>query len=158
VSPALYQAIIYEENSHQFPPFGGEREIEDLCPQCVKNGIGVMQVSSRTSGFSNKALLNDATNVSAGGAILQSIQTKYGTNPAVVGAYYNSGTYGPALQQSANYGQRVNSYATGNLSTTFGDTMVRGGVGATTGSLSSVLSSLSAALVTLSGVLRSMPK
>src|SRR5262249_3324368 len=73
VSPSVYQAIMYEENAHQFPPFGGERAIESLCPKCVGYGIGVMQVASKTSGLSNRALLNDATNVNAGGAILQGI-------------------------------------------------------------------------------------
>src|SRR5262249_46789507 len=40
VSPSVYQAIMYEENAHQVPPFGGERAIEDMCPSCVGGGIG----------------------------------------------------------------------------------------------------------------------
>ena len=157
-NPSVYQAIMYEENAHQLPPFGGERAIENLCPKCVHGGIGVMQVSSGASGLSNAALLDDKTNVVAGGTILRGIQSNYGSNPAILGAYYNSGGYGPANTHAANYGQRVNSYANTNLSPTFGDQVVRGAVGVASSGISGVLSTLSAVLTTLSSVLKSLSK
>jgi RHS repeat-associated protein len=156
VSPAVYQAIMYEENAHQLPP--GERMIENACPQCVGGGIGVMQVSGGTSKLSNKALLNDRANVNAAGSILQGIQSTYGSSPSILGAYYNSGTYGPTNAHAGNYGQRVNSYAKTNLSPTFADGVVRTTAGVVTGSASSILSSLFAVLTTLSSVLKSMSK
>jgi hypothetical protein len=117
-----------------------------------------MQVSSRTSGLSNTALLNDQTNVNAAGLVLEGIQSKNGSSAAVLGSYYNSGKYGPRLPQSANYGLRVNSYTNINLSPTIGDRAIRATAGAASGGVSSVLSSLSAALTSLSSVLKSLSK
>lgn len=123
VSADVYRAIMYEENAHQMPPAGLERVVENLSPGSVKGGIGVMQVSSKTSGLSNGALLDDATNVSAGGAILQGIQSRHGTDVVKVGAVYNSG--GITNVHGQAYGQRIAAYTNASLSPTMGDKIVR---------------------------------
>jgi hypothetical protein len=146
VSPSVYQAIMYEENAHQFPPFGLERDIENLFPDLSKGGVGVMQVSAKTSGLSNRKLLDDRTNVYAAGSIMQGIRSNYGSSPVIMGAYYNSGVYGPANNHAAAYGQRVGSYANTNLSPTVGDRLVRGAI---SGNVISILSALSSVLTTL---------
>lgn len=140
VSPSVYKAIMYEENSHQLPPGGGERAIENIAPNLSKGGVGVMQVSSKTSGLSNSALRNDQTNVNAAGSILQGIQAGYGSDPGTIGAYYNSGASGPANAHAAAYGARVSSYANTNLSPTLGDRAVRAAAGGISSSLNSLLS------------------
>jgi len=155
VSPSVYQAIMYEENSHQLPPFGGERAIENAFPGLPSGGVGVMQVSSKTSGgLSNRMLLNDKTNVSVAGSILQEIQSTHGSNLATMGAYYNSGALGPTNAHAASYGQRVNSYANTNLSPTLGDRVVR----TTASNMTNMLSSLSPALTSLGSVIKSISK
>lgn len=136
--------ILHEENAHQLPPFGGERMIENACPSCVSGGIGVMQVSSKTSGVSNSALLDGATNVNAAGSIIKDIQSKYGNNAGTVGAYYNSGVYGPANAHAASYGQRVNSYSNMSFAPTMGDRIVRAGANISAGLISSISSTISA--------------
>jgi len=155
VSPAIYQAIMYEENAHQVPPFGGERAFENAFPGLSKGGVGVMQVSAKTSGLPNSALLDDSTNVNAAGSILQGIQSRYGNDAATMGGFYNSGAYGTANTRAANYGQRVSSYANSNLTVTFGDRVVRGAASASAGA---VLGSLYTALTTLSSVLKAMAR
>jgi RHS repeat-associated protein len=143
VSPSVYNAIMYEENAHQFPPLGGERAIENIAPQFSRGGVGVMQVSAKTSGLSNFALLNDTTNVYAAGSILQGIQFNYGSSPGTIGAYYNSGALGPANAHAASYGQRIDSYVSTNLSPTLGDRAVRSAAGGILGTLNSLLSAFS---------------
>jgi hypothetical protein len=150
VSPSTYQAIMYEENSHQFPPFNGERTLENLSPDSFSGGVGTMQVSSAASGLSNTALLNDSANVSTAGGILQGIKSQYGSDPSIMGAYYNSGKYGPSNGHANLYGQRVSSYANMSFTPTFGDRVVR----ASYSSISSSLGALSSALSRLSDTLK----
>ncbi len=150
VSPSMYQAIMYEENSHQFPPMNIERRIENFAPQLSSGGVGAMQVSARTSGLPNSALLNDRTNVNAAGSILQGIQAKNGTNPATVGAVYNSGGLTNAHGQS--YGQRVDSYTKTSLSPTIGDKIVRNTVSGITSPITNIFNSVSSVISTVKNI------
>jgi len=152
VSPSVYQSIMYEENSHQFPPFGGERAMENAFPGSFTGGVGVMQVTSRTSGLPNSELLGDAANVNAAGMILQKTQSKYGSNPVAIGSIYNSGSLTNTHGQ--NYGQRVNSYTNMSMSPTLGDRAVRGAAGGVGG----ILSAMAATLSAISSILSSMSK
>lgn len=124
VDSSLYEAIIYEENAHQVPPLGIERLIEDVSPGSVNHGIGVMQASSKTSGISNRDLLNDRANIDAGGQILSMIEGRYGGDIGTIGSVYNSG--GVTSARGGAYGQRLDSYAAASLSPTFGDGVTKG--------------------------------
>ncbi len=107
MSPELIKAIIYEEQSHQFPPFGLETIIENIAPGLVTGGIGVMQVSSKTSGQSNKSLLDPRININTGASVLMNIQNQgYSTNSDLAARYNNQA--GGA--HADRYGARVNSY------------------------------------------------
>ena len=107
VSQGLIKGIIYEEQSHQFPPFGGEAALENVNPQKYSGGIGVMQVSSKTSGLDQKSLLNPSTNISSGTGILTNLQDNGYSDAGSAATRYNN-EYGGA--HAERYGSRVDSY------------------------------------------------
>lgn len=152
VPVSTYQAIMYEENAHQLPPFNLERTGENIAPNApiFTGGVGAMQVSSKTSGLSNVALLNDKTNVAAGGALLQTLQATYGNNPSTIGAVYNSGNTTNSHGQS--YGQRISSYANTSFSPTVGDRIVRSAAGSITSPITNIYNSVNSAISTVKNI------
>jgi RHS repeat-associated protein len=107
MSPEMIKAIIYEEQSHQFPPLGGETVIENIAPGYITGGIGIMQVRSKTSGKKNTELLNPSTNIVAGAQILQKNSNNGSASNKDIASKYNAQGGG---SHANRYGKRVDSY------------------------------------------------
>ncbi len=108
INAGLIKSVIYEEQSHQFPPFGGEALVEKMIPNMFDGGIGIMQVSAQTSGLSNTNLLNSKVNINAGAGILKNLQDNGYATTKDVATRYNRQEGGPHAER---YGARVDSYA-----------------------------------------------
>jgi RHS repeat-associated protein len=108
VNQSTISAIIYEEQSHLFPP--QEITLEKAFPNASTGGKGLMQVSDPTAirtGTNPNLLQDEKTNIQAGANYLQSIQEQGANTTESLGASYNgSGAH------ADRYGQRIDSYVT----------------------------------------------